>query len=234
MATTPVLPGAAPANADAHVSWQKLIWGEALTEYEVKRAASDAMPSGAEDEDEAVDAYCAAMDNLILNTAAPDIKAVVTKLKLAMSREPAGFGEYGEAIIDDLQQLNELAALAWIDRWAALGGSFGRGRNADGSDRGIYRGMPMPYVWEPPTCQDALAKSPHLRPHEVILESDQHEGACKMLESLLTLLPGLRDAVRDVGGFLTADRGYAGPDHIADFLKAHLYLATTDQHTEEG
>ena len=84
-------------------------------------------------------------------------------------------------------------AAAWIDRFESLGGYFGHIRSPEGEPRGASMGYPMPYVWEPPRFQN-----PKLSPCEQILEESQHEGAVKMLMSLLTLVPGLKSAVYEL------------------------------------
>ena len=61
-------------------------WMRAWTDYEAKRAASDAMPLGTEGEDQAVDDWCVAMDHLIEDVPAPNCGAVATKLELALGR----------------------------------------------------------------------------------------------------------------------------------------------------
>lgn len=78
-------------------------------------------------------------------------------------------------------------AQAWLDRWNAIGGVIGEEQDGRG-----FSGLPMPYVWTPPETHN-----PKLRPHEWIMRQDDHAGAAKMLESPLTLVPGLSDAVYD-------------------------------------
>jgi len=83
-------------------------WQGALNEYERLRAESDAMPLGTEGEDAAVDAYCAAMDHLIINVAAPDFSALRHKFDLAFGRSE-DFGSlaigYAASIKNDLDRL---------------------------------------------------------------------------------------------------------------------------------
>jgi hypothetical protein len=62
-------------------------WQTALAEYQRLRAISDAIPLGTEGEDEALDAYCVAMDHLIGNVRAPNIAAVLVKLDLIAERD---------------------------------------------------------------------------------------------------------------------------------------------------
>lgn len=96
----------------------------------------------------------------------------------------------------------EQMAFAWVNRWVALGGSFGWTHYPDGSKRTLGRSLPMPYVWEPPSWEEAKVQSPKLEPFHMITEREQHEGASKMLESFLVLVPGLSDEVRKVGAII--------------------------------
>ena len=84
-------------------------------------------------------------------------------------------------------------AAAWIDRFEAVGGYFGRIYNPDGSEKSLGMGHPMPYSWEPPKLHN-----PKLSICDCILEESQHEGAVKMLRSLLDLVPGLKSAVYEL------------------------------------
>jgi len=84
-------------------------------------------------------------------------------------------------------------AAAWIDRFEAVGGFFGRIYSSDGSVKSVGLGYPMPYVWEAPKLHN-----PKLSPCECILEESQHEGAVKMLMSFLPLVPGLKSAVYEL------------------------------------
>jgi hypothetical protein len=77
-------------------------WDVALADYRAKRSHSDAMPLGAPGEDDAVDAYCAAMDHLINKVPAPTLAAVVLKLELAVERET--IDGYDEALLADLRR----------------------------------------------------------------------------------------------------------------------------------
>lgn len=80
------------------------MWEAALIDYQTKRAASDAMPLGTDGEDDAVDAWCEAMDHLILKIPAPNVAAVATKVELAMSRSDFYEG-FQKAILADLRRL---------------------------------------------------------------------------------------------------------------------------------
>ncbi len=64
----------------------RIAWEEALAEYRSLRATSDALPLGAENEDAAVDACLDAMDRLLVETPAPDLRAVSIKMELAQER----------------------------------------------------------------------------------------------------------------------------------------------------
>ena len=61
-------------------------WELAMAFYLAKRVHSDMLPPGTPGEDEAVDAYCEAMDYLVLKVPAPDGHALATKLRLAQDR----------------------------------------------------------------------------------------------------------------------------------------------------
>lgn len=87
-------------------------------------------------------------------------------------------------------------ARAWIDRWKAAGGSFGISWNADGSFRSILRGMAEPCIWTPTD-----EGNPQLEPHQWLTDSAHQRGAVKVLDSLLTLVPGLQDAVMEIVGY---------------------------------
>jgi len=103
-------------------------WADALADYEAKRAISDAMPLGTDGEDEAVDAYCRAMDHLIEDVPARNLEQVSEKVDLALQRANGFeriFDNHATAIVADLERLcNPLAAFAfgWLQRWTYLGG----------------------------------------------------------------------------------------------------------------
>lgn len=97
---------------DAASLWERhdalrIAWEEALTEYRSLRAASDALPLGTENEDAAVDAYLAAMDWLLVETPAPDLRAVSIKMELAQERyEGSGhIPAFADAIRADVDRL---------------------------------------------------------------------------------------------------------------------------------
>ena len=219
-------------------------WNRALATYQEKRAASDEIPIDADGCDEAVDSYCEAMAQLVETVPAPDLYAVIKKLELERFEGFALPEAVAKAVMADLRQLADeqqkahqaaLApvAAAWIDRWRALGGSFGCIYNADMTERGLNRGIPMSYVWEPPSYEEAQAHSPTLRPHEMILRREDFDGAHKMLESMLTLIPGLQDAVHAVASDLVDEgRGHADPDLIRRFLERRGFYLPTDKEVQ--
>lgn len=185
-------------------------WAAALNDWEIKQAVIDAWPLGTEGEDDLLEAACGAMDHLIENVPAPGPDELALKLRLGLDRA-ADFVEtlfdgHAEAIAADFARITGIHPLrnfaaAWIDRWQALGGTFGLIRNRDGSERGRSRGIPMPYVWTPPAVHN-----PCLEPHQLILEAADHQGAQKMLDSFLALISGLEGAVFD----LAEERGLFG------------------------
>jgi hypothetical protein len=72
-----------PASTLAPVS----IWSAALADYAAKKAFSDALPMDDEEaSDAAIDAYCNAMDHLVVNVGAPDLDALAQKIQLATDR----------------------------------------------------------------------------------------------------------------------------------------------------
>lgn len=81
-------------------------WSAALTTYQTKRAAADALPLGSPGEDEAVDAYCEAMDRLV-DLPAPDAAALSLKLDLTKNRwEDFSIPEeWWEALCVDIRRL---------------------------------------------------------------------------------------------------------------------------------
>jgi len=89
-------------------------------------------------------------------------------------------------------------ARAWIDRWEALGGNFGLMYNRDGTPKSVLRGMLMAQeLWTKP--DEGRADLP---PHTWLTDWErQHDGAVKVLEGLLVLVPGLRDAVLQCSGY---------------------------------
>src|SRR3546814_4130099 len=80
------LPAADPGRAPDLGPHFTSDWDAALAIYSTKRAASDAMRDAAEGVDEAVDAYCEAMDYLIEKVPAPNLQALFAKIEMAHSR----------------------------------------------------------------------------------------------------------------------------------------------------
>ncbi|MDO7843431.1 hypothetical protein [Sphingomonas immobilis] len=77
-------------------------WHEALADYQRKRAYSDGLPLGAPDEDAAVDAYCVAMDGLIV-TPAPDRASVALKIRLIRERDCDVSDVWWDALLADIE-----------------------------------------------------------------------------------------------------------------------------------
>ncbi len=87
-------------------------WNAAIARYKQLRNISDQIDV-ADDErsDEAIDAYCDAMDHIVDDVPAPDLAAVITKLELMHERTAPGFSisdNSYQAIIDDLRRLAAL------------------------------------------------------------------------------------------------------------------------------
>ena len=101
---------------------------------------------------------------------------------------------------DTLQNESDLRtfAEAWIDRFQAVGGSFGYSYGANKERQSAGMILPMPYTWTP-----RVEHNPALSPRDLILDEGQHEGAVKMLMSFLALVPGLKSEVYP----LAKDRG---------------------------
>lgn len=86
---------------------QRAAWEEAFAEYCSLRATSDALPLGTENEDAAVNAYLYAMDRLLVEIPAPDLRAVSIKMGLAQERYD-GSGHipvFADAIRADVDRL---------------------------------------------------------------------------------------------------------------------------------
>lgn len=84
-------------------------------------------------------------------------------------------------------------ARAWIDRWKAAGGDFGQSFYPDGSFRSLMRGMAEPRFWTPTD-----EGNPQLEPHQWLTDPAHQRDAVKVLDSFLTLVPGLQDAVFEI------------------------------------
>ena len=86
-------------------------------------------------------------------------------------------------------------ARAWVDRWRALGGDFGLVWPGDGPER-LTMGMIVDLdLWKPTDRQRG-----ELEPYLCLEERSDHHGATRVLGGMLELVPGLREAVRDVVG----------------------------------
>lgn len=98
-------------------------------------------------------------------------------------------------ILADAATLNLELAKAWVDRWRALGGTFGS-INRNGEAPHATRGMVVDLDYWQPTDRG----NPELPPHAWLLEPEHHHGAVKVLEGFLHLVPGLQEAVFAVVG----------------------------------
>ncbi|WP_260598233.1 hypothetical protein [Sphingomonas endolithica] len=90
----------------------RAVWDAALSDYQAKRAQSDATPCDADNADAALEAWCAAQDHLIVKVPAPDIRAVLAKADFAAER-CEGFGyidDLWDGVRADLRRLSEEAA----------------------------------------------------------------------------------------------------------------------------
>lgn len=103
------------AEADAFLAEQRAqqaAFDEAVAEYRRVRAIHDAIPLGTEGEDDAVEAYCVAMDRVIEDIRTPSIAALRIKLELIESRMEGFCGwpdEWHAAIAKDLDHLEGMA-----------------------------------------------------------------------------------------------------------------------------
>jgi hypothetical protein len=114
--------------------------------------------------------------------------------------------EAGRASAEEIAYLH--MARAWIDRWKALGGSFGMVYTPDGRPDSLLRSMTMALeTWDRPD-----KGREDIPPHTWIIEDRHHDGAVKVLEGLLELTPGLREAVREIGGRETLARWAQGQE----------------------
>lgn len=84
-------------------------WRAALATYRAKRAYSDALPLGHPEEDNAIDAYCEAFDQL-METPAPTGDALALKIEMAHQRcDGLGFFDnYIIALAADARRLGGL------------------------------------------------------------------------------------------------------------------------------
>ncbi|KRA80306.1 hypothetical protein [Altererythrobacter sp. Root672] len=120
----------------------------------------------------------------------------------------AAFAASTPAIEEDRYSLEEYAAgrqsaeeiaylhmaRAWMDRWKALGGDVSLTFGSDTHAPRVGRSMLVALDYWQPT--DTGRED--IPPHTWLTEERQHEGAVKALEGLLELVPGLREAVRDL------------------------------------
>lgn len=104
-------------------------WDIAFADYEAKLTTSNAIPLGMEGEDEAVDAYCQAMDFLIESVPAETVEHLKVKIDLALERASGFegiFDDHAAGIVADLERVcGPMAgfAFSWLQRWTFLGGS---------------------------------------------------------------------------------------------------------------
>ena len=106
-------------------------WDATLAEYRRLRMDSALMPLGVEGEDEAIDAYCDALDRLIA-IPAPSFEALALKFELATIRsgQDALFDAYAAAILADIRRLSGLSdrpsfdPADWIERATVAGLAF--------------------------------------------------------------------------------------------------------------
>lgn len=80
-------------------------WNAALADYQAKRAHFDKIDRS----DEALDAYCAAMDRLVA-TRAPDGRALQMKLELIEERNEDAFDDY-RLLVNGFASLKRDAAM---------------------------------------------------------------------------------------------------------------------------
>lgn len=181
---------------------ERQAWDAALADFREKQDARDAIEPGAAGDEEASELCYVAQEHLILQVPSPRADELAIKIEMALERadpfDDTIFDDHAEAIAADFYRLTGINPLrstaeAWIDRWKAAGGDFGIAYNADGSFRSLLRGMIEPDLWKP-TDPD----NPALAPHERLTEEEHQRGAVKVLEALLTLVPGLRDAVYEI------------------------------------
>lgn len=138
---------------------------------------------------------------LLLAAPAAVLVAAVSAVSAVAGEEPAEADTFTREEYDaDCTSAAEVAYLymarAWVDRWKALGGDFGLSFNNDGTVRGVLRGMICGADLWAPTDQGRE----DIRPHTWLTREEHHDGAVKALEGLLELVPGLREAVREIAG----------------------------------
>lgn len=144
---------------DHQTSWQL-----ALANYRHLRAISDALPLGAPDEDEAIDAWCGAMDRLIAETPAPDLDAVITKVDLGRTRfEGLLLDEFTDAIRADLNRLASGEQIkpadphrGWLDERNALFARLEAGDSTDETGLSELNRIDIDILQTEPTTADGM------------------------------------------------------------------------------
>ena len=123
-------------------------------------------------------------------TQSDSMKAVHADGDDAFTREEYDAGRESEREVAYL-----IMARAWIDRWKSLDGSFGL-IFKNGEPPQLTRGMLIATdLWAP--TDNGREDIP---PHTWMMDECDHHGAVRILEGLLELCPGLREAVREIGG----------------------------------
>ncbi|PTR06448.1 MULTISPECIES: hypothetical protein [unclassified Novosphingobium] len=100
---------AIPVSAIAHPAANHAAWDAALHDYQMKRQYSDSLPTTDPRADDAVDAYCIAMDHLVGDVPSPNANALLYKMELAKERWD-GLGlpdEWLDAFMADLRLLGD-------------------------------------------------------------------------------------------------------------------------------
>lgn len=106
--------GAAIVVAAPVAGVDRTVWNAALGKYRQARATSDSCPPDHPSEDALVDAYCLVMDQLIIDTPAPDWAAVLTKMDLIAERMEGMVydNDYPDAIRADVTRLARVEVAA--------------------------------------------------------------------------------------------------------------------------
>lgn len=117
---------------------------------------------------------------------------------LAVLADDKAFAGVDDAYQGGRDQAMLEVARAWIDRWQALGGSFGYSYPR-GEEPRLMRSMVVATdLWQPTD-----RANPDLPTHTWLIEEKQHDGAVKVLEGLFVMVPGLKEAVSAVARELT-------------------------------
>jgi len=202
------------ASSHAAISQSLLCdkWDVALADYEAKPTACNAMPIGTEGEDEAVDAYCQAMDFLIESVPAETVEQLKVKIDLALERASAFegiFDDHKAGIVSDLERMcGPMAgfAFSWLQRWTFLGGSVTFAH--DNPDK-TWIGQPAYDLSPVAADNETLIKHVDL---SRLSETDQrsiieqrrardqafYEGGMREIYDLLTAVPGSVPALKAV------------------------------------